>query len=177
MTSAAPGRLGESRAERFRAMMSGFPSGVAVVTTLDAAGAPHGLTCTSVCSVSLVPPTLLVCLDNRSGTLRGLADNGLFTVNLLHTGGRGAAEVFASPEPDRFARIDWESSPLHGLPALTAHAHAVAECRVTQSVPAGDHTIVVGDVEHVLTRDEDDLLLYGRRRYGSWAHAAEVPVR
>lgn len=155
--------------ELFRTMMSGFPSGVAVVTTVDGQGAPRGLTCTSVCSVSLSPPTLLVCLDNRSGTLRDLTVSGVFAVNLLHADGRSAAEVFAAACPDRFDRVAWECGALRFLPRLTEDAHAVAECRVSQAVPVGDHTIVVGAVEEVTRMVGNDPLIYGQRRYGTWS--------
>ncbi|MFR9674840.1 flavin reductase family protein [Streptomyces sp. TR06-5] len=177
MTPAVPGRLASPArtTDRFRTMMSAFPSGVAVITAVDESGDPHGMTCTSLCSVSVTPPTLLVCLDERSGTLGALAAGGLFAVNLLHARGRTAAELFAGPVPDRFSRIGWEPSPLHGIPALTGHAHTVAECRVARSVPAADHTIVVGEVRNVLELPEAaDPLMYGRRSYGRWTDAGGV---
>src|SRR5439155_979792 len=62
MTGAAANVAHTAVPDRFRAMMSAFPTGVAVVTTTDADGRPHGMTCSSVCSVTLEPPTLLVCL-------------------------------------------------------------------------------------------------------------------
>src|SRR3981081_1592571 len=84
------------RSRRFKALMTTFPSGVAVITTMELDGTPLGLTCTSLCSVSLEPPLLLVCVHNRSHTLSTIVDRGLFAVNLLHEGGRDAAGAFAA---------------------------------------------------------------------------------
>ena len=51
------------------ALMSSYPTGVAVVTAIDDDGNPHGMTCTSLASVALNPPTLLVSFQRTSGTL------------------------------------------------------------------------------------------------------------
>ncbi|KES06113.1 hypothetical protein BU52_17000 [Streptomyces toyocaensis] len=167
--AADPGsRPREVDARTFRELMSGFPSGVAVVTTVDEEGAPRGMTCTSLCSVGLQPPSLLVCLENRSGTLRAAVSRGAFAVNLLHTAGRRAAAGFSTPGPDRFSDVEWELVEPHGLPRLSSDAHATAVCRVLRTVPSGDHTVVLGAVEHVVTAEAPRPLLYGRRRYATW---------
>lgn len=151
----------------YRTFMSSFPTGVAVVTALDRHGTPHGLTCTSIASVTLVPPTLSVCLDVRSGTLRAIADQGAFAVNLLHAAGRRAAEVFCSAVADRFSMVAWQPSYLVGLPWLHGDAFALAECRVSGTVPVGDHQIVLGQVVGLINAPENPLL-YGRRQFTSW---------
>lgn len=169
---AHPGsRPQEVDAAAFRELMSGFPSGVAVVTTVDDQGVPRGMTCTSLCSVGLEPPSLLVCLDNRSGTLRAAVARGAFAVNLLHTAGRRAAASFSTPGPGRFGEFDWEPVEPHGMPRLVSDAHSTAVCRVLRTVPGGDHTVVLGAVEHVVTEDGPRPLLYGRRRYATWPSA------
>ncbi|MCZ7415702.1 MULTISPECIES: flavin reductase family protein [unclassified Streptomyces] len=168
-----PGRPRQADADAFRSLMSGFPSGVAVVTTVDGSGAPRGLTCTSMCSVGLTPPSLLVCVDNRSGTLRALRESAAFAVNLLHAGGRNTAETFAGPGPDRFSRVAWEPTARYRVPRLTEDAHATAECRVLRTHPAGDHTVVIGAVEEVITGPGAPLL-YGRRRFADWSGLAET---
>jgi flavin reductase (NADH) len=162
--------------ERFRALMGSFPSGVAVVTTTADGGEPRGFTCSSLCSVSLDPPTLLVCVDNRSGTLRAVQDRGAFAVNVLHARGIEAAEVFASGAPDRFERVPWEPSALLSLPELPHHAHAVAECAVTAAHDAGDHTVVIGRVLAARVRPGARPLVYGTRRFTSWPWPVPSPA-
>ncbi|MFI7869554.1 flavin reductase family protein [Streptomyces salinarius] len=157
--------------DAFRALMGSHPSGVAVVTTADARGTPYGFTCTALCSVSLDPPQLLVCAAAGGSTLPVLAARGAFTVNLLHGSGRRAAQAFAGPAAERFTTVPWRPGHLTGLPVLPQDSHATAECRVARTVPAGDHTIVIGEVLHTETHvpaAEAAPLLYGMRRYASW---------
>ncbi|MGW2257218.1 flavin reductase family protein [Streptomyces sp. NPDC004749] len=148
--------------------MSDYFTGVTVITSLDAAGAPHGLTCNSLTSVTFAPPTLLVCLDLRSGTLAAVRERGGFVVNLLHGRARWAAELFASPTRHRFRRVAWEPSPRLGLPWLTDGARTIAECRTTATHVVGDHAVVHGAVMGVTTTAREHPpapLLYGRRGF------------
>jgi flavin reductase (DIM6/NTAB) family NADH-FMN oxidoreductase RutF len=157
----------------YRTLMSCFPTGVAVVTTTDPDGRPKGLTCSSLSSVTLNPPTLLVCVTTTSPVLAAIQRRGSFAANLLHARGRQAASVFSSPVPDRFARIIWRPTVDFGLPWLIEDAFAIAECRLTRSVVVGDHTMVLGEVMAV--RHTDDVpLLYGKRRYSAWPESASV---
>jgi flavin reductase (DIM6/NTAB) family NADH-FMN oxidoreductase RutF len=154
----------------FRAVMASFPTGVCVVTTLDAAGTPRGMTCSSVCSVSLDPPTLLVCLRTASPTLAALLGQASFAVNILHHQAQPTAELFASGEQGRFGRIRWQPGP-GGVPHLIEDAHAVAVCQVEATRQVGDHTVVFGEVRHITQRHGHRPLLYGLRRYTAWPHS------
>ncbi len=159
-------------AEDYRALMGDFPTGVTVITSLDETGSPHGLTCNSLASVSIDPPTLLICLGDRSGTLAAIHGNGRFGVNLLKAGARRTAELFASPQEHRFAHADWRPSPVSGVPWLADDAFAMVECRVSDMAKVSDHTVVFGVVEHIEHR-EGSPLVYGKRRFWSWSEVTE----
>ncbi|MFF1281507.1 flavin reductase family protein, partial [Streptomyces sp. NPDC058299] len=156
--------------------MSLFPTGVAVIGALDTAGRPWGMTCSSLCSVSLSPPTLLVCVRSGSPTLDALKSTGAFSVNLLHYAARDVAELFASGDPDRFRRTAWHLPATAAGPHLRNAAHAVGDCRVDGVRQAGDHTVVFGRVTRVSvgTGPERTPLLYGLRRYAAWPSASSV---
>ncbi|HKT00663.1 MAG TPA: flavin reductase family protein [Rugosimonospora sp.] len=158
---------GYASAEEHRTLMSMFPSGVSVVTTTGADGTPYGMTCSSLCSVTLEPPTLLVCLNTRGRTLPAIRARRYFGVNLLHSRARPAAELFARTGLDRFAAVHWEPSPHAGLPWLSADAFALAECRVAAVRVVGSHAVVYGQVVAVDLAD-DTPLLYGLRRFAGW---------
>jgi flavin reductase (NADH) len=149
-----------------RPLMASFPTGVVVVTTVDEDGQPWGMTCTSLCSVSLDPPTLLVCLRCGSPTLRAVLASDSFAVNLLHDQARSAAELFASGVPDRFDRITWHAGTRG--PHLVGSAHTIADCAVVNAAVVGTHTVVMGRVERVVQLRAQRPLLYGLRRYASW---------
>ncbi|MFD4370804.1 flavin reductase family protein [Streptomyces sp. NPDC058486] len=156
-------------AEEFRTLMSEFPTGVSVVTTYDPEGRPWGMTCSSLCSLSVTPPTILVCLRAESPTLAALLETGTFAVNLLHGEARSTAALFASGDADRFDRLPWSPGP--GGPHLVGRTHAVADCRVTRTADGGTHVVVFGEVIGVGTAPERRPLLYGRRRYSTWPEA------
>ncbi|GIJ24440.1 flavin reductase family protein [Micromonospora lutea] len=156
---------------QFRSLMASHPAGVAIVTTTALNGVPWGMTCSSVCSVALKPPTLLVCLRAASPTLAALLAVSTFAVNLLRDQGERAAQLFASGAPDRFEQIDWAPDPDSGMPHLIDDAHTAADCRVSNALPVGDHVVVFGTVLRVRTHAVAPVspLLYGMRRYWSLA--------
>ncbi|MER5220682.1 flavin reductase family protein [Streptomyces flaveus] len=164
-----------NRQTDLRPFMATFPSGVSVVTTLDADAVPRGLTCSSLASVTLSPPTLVVCIRTASPTLRALLDQGQFALNLLHERARAASDLFASGAPDRFERTEWRLPLGARGPHLTAAAHAIADCRVVETVAFGDHTAVFAAADRVTVRPTAQPLLYGLRRYAGWSDAAAVP--
>ncbi|MFC0435409.1 flavin reductase family protein [Kutzneria buriramensis] len=163
-------RGGVEAPDRFRTMMRGFPTGVAVVTATDLAGQPWGMTCSSVCSVTLDPPTLLISLRSASPTLAAILGCGRFTVNLLHDRAWRTAELFASGNPGRFDLVDWDLDADSAGPHLGSDAHAAADCRVGTTVPAGDHTVVFGEAYRITLRPGHPLL-YGLRGYRRWPSA------
>jgi len=131
---------------------------------------PRGATCSALSSVTLTPPTLLVCLQVHSGTLRSIHRSGVFAVNLLHARGQQAAQVFSSQHTDRFGQVRWEVLDSSGLPYLCDDAFAVASCRATAMMVVGDHTVVVGEVFDIHL-SPDVPLLYGLQRYAAWPNA------
>ncbi|MEU3215114.1 flavin reductase family protein [Streptomyces sp. NPDC006971] len=169
-----PGSVRGASREEYRDLMCSFPTGVTVITSLDAAGRPCGMTCTSMTSVTLRPPTLLVCLRVGSATLEAVRSRGAFAVNLLHHRARRTAELFSSPVADRFERVLWKRSGT-GLPWLAEDAFALADCRVTEDREMGDHAMVLGRVQQV-TRAVDTPLLYGLRRFSTWDPAGHDPA-
>jgi flavin reductase (DIM6/NTAB) family NADH-FMN oxidoreductase RutF len=172
-TEGEPDQKGTCAATAYRTLMSSFPTGVTVVTAADDDGRPWGLTCSSLASVTVDPPTLLVCLTSRSPVLAVVRRSGHFAVNLLHARARSTAQLFATPMADRFARVAWQPSGTADLPHLVDDAFAVADCRVVGDISVGDHTILLGEAEQI-SHDADQPLLYGMRRFALWPSATTV---
>jgi flavin reductase (NADH) len=153
--------------ESYRSFMAGFPSGVAVTTALNDDGTPSGMTSTSLCSVSLEPPTLLVCL--RFGqTLSFSLASGRFTLNLLDRGSQDVANLFASKTPSRFDHVAWHLPPGAAGPHLSKATHAAADCRIVATETVGDHTVLFGQVYRVTNYSQPNPLLYGLRVFSAW---------
>ncbi|KUL64118.1 flavin reductase family protein [Streptomyces sp. NRRL S-1521] len=152
----------------YRSLMSAFPTGVAVVTSLDTDAQPRGATCSSLCSVTLTPPTLLLCLNTTSSTLSAIRGSGGFAVNLLNSCARDTAVKFSTPVDDRFATVTWRRFGSSGHPWLVRDAFAVAECRATELSTVGSHTVVLGRVVSSFSLPGVPLL-YGLRQFSRWA--------
>ena len=150
----------------FRAVMGSFAAGVTIVTVRDAAGDPKGFTATGICSLSLDPPLLLVCVDHRSETLPAMQEASSFAVNMLKRGTEELSARFASRGIDKFAVLSWSEGAL-GAPILD-DVLAYAECSVKAKYPGGDHTIFVGEIEHA-SAFEGEPLVYYRGSYGSFS--------
>jgi flavin reductase (DIM6/NTAB) family NADH-FMN oxidoreductase RutF len=155
--------------DSFRETMSSLPTAVSVVTALDSEGHPRGLTCSAVCSVSVDPPQILVCINQRNGSLSAIRHSGAFVVNVLGSSSASLSNKFASPVAEKFADVSWRPAPNSGLPVLEGAAHAFIDCELTADITAGSHSILVGAVQACGT-DFEALhpLLYWRRAYGTW---------
>lgn len=160
----------------FRALMAGFPAGVAVVGAFDAEQQPRGMTCSSLCSVALEPPTLLICLRQGSQTTAAVTSSGKLTVNFLHRHAQDTAQIFATSGLDRFAAVRWFTGEQGCGPHLTDDCRAIADCRVTGTRTVGDHVAVFAEVLAITDFADDSPLIYGLRRFGSWPGSDALPV-
>lgn len=124
--------------------MAQLAGGVAVITTADGDGRPAGVTATAVCSVSLEPPLVLVCLGTGSRTRDRIATAGRYAINILGAGDRHHSERFSLTGDGKFDGVAWEPG-VSGCPILEGSL-AVCECDVEQAIEAGDHTIFIGRV-------------------------------
>jgi len=145
-----------------RRVMGHFATGVTVITTRDVDGKPYGLTANAVCSVSLEPPLLLVCVDKRAESHPAFRRSGAFAVNILGLGHEELSRRFAVSGGDKFEDVDHRAGA-SGAPLLNG-ALGFVECRVVATHDAGDHTIFIGEVEG-LDADGGDPLLYFRGKY------------
>lgn len=143
----------------FRRALGQFATGITVVTTRDGDGSPLGLTVNAFCSVSLDPPLVLVCIDNRSEANAGLEATRSFGVSVLAEEQEAFSRRFAAPGREKFAAKDLHLGE-SGV-ALVPHALAQLECRVVASHPAGDHTVYMGEVLRLEVRPGRPLLYYG----------------
>jgi flavin reductase ActVB len=145
-TPTAPAQRTVDPAE-FRAAMTKWAAGIAIVTTRDAEGNPHGFTATSVCSLSMEPPLILVCLAKsaRCHTAFDAADH--FAAALLRPAQEALAMAFGRglPAGEKFGHGTFTPT-VRGIP-VPDDALAVVECAVHARYDGGDHTILLGRVE------------------------------
>jgi flavin reductase (DIM6/NTAB) family NADH-FMN oxidoreductase RutF len=144
----------------FRDAMRRLAGTVTIVTVCDGE-TRHGTTATAVTSLSMDPPSLLVCL-NRDTRLYGiLSRTDRFCVNLLHCENIEVSRKFASPIPveERFAAGDWVSDEA-GAPPYLGSALASIQCVKESAVDYGSHTVFIGRVLSVRNREDIAPLVY-----------------
>lgn len=144
--------------EEFRRACGRFATGITVATVLDAAGAPHGLTVNSFCSVSLEPPLILVSLGHAVAAIQHFRTSKHFGINVLEASQRPLSDHFARKGHDRFDGLQW-SPGVTGVPLIPGVLAAI-ECSVYRIVPMGDHDLFIGEMLYSSIADGDPLLYF-----------------
>jgi flavin reductase (DIM6/NTAB) family NADH-FMN oxidoreductase RutF len=135
-------------ADAFRVSMRRLAAGVCAVTIRHGEGIA-GLTATSVTSLSMEPPSLLVSIRASSGVLQALRQERRFTVHVLAEDQAYQANVFAGrlgPGP-RAELVPWSHG--HDGPQRLSGATCHIDCRIGRLMPVFSHVIAVGVVEQV----------------------------
>lgn len=148
----------------FKAALGNYPTGVAIVTTVDSEGHPVGLTINSFTSLSMDPLLVLWSIDHKSSSIHTFKETGKFVVHLLAEDQNELVRIFSKKDLDRFSEINWSFSA-NQLPIIEG-AFAVFECETFQTIEAGDHTIFIGSVKNMQVKEKSPLL-YHRRTVGS----------
>ena len=143
---------------QFRQLLGRFATGVTVITARDPSGAPVGMTASSVASVSLEPPLLLVSVDRAHDMHAALEAGQHFVLNVLAADQEALSRRFAGDEEDRFDGVGYKENR-QGVPVLDG-ALASIECVKQTAVPAGDHTVFIGLVTGGAVTDRRPLLYY-----------------
>ena len=131
----------------YRMAIGQMPTGVTVVTSTGVRG-PSGLTASAVCSLSLEPVLIVVCIDLGSRTLAAVRHSGRLAVNVLSQDQQDIAAHFASKvaEEEKFDGIPHRD--VDGLPVLDGVV-AWLTADVRELLPGGDHVIGVAEVTGV----------------------------
>ena len=143
--------------------MRRYPTGVTVIT-VNAGDVHHGMTANAVAPVSLDPLLYLVCVDHIARAHDLIAEARHYVVNLLAEDQAELSRVFAVPDitdEERWTGVATHDSTL-GARRIDG-CMGYFDCRVTDALPGGDHTIYVGEVvDTELGRDAPPLVFRDR---------------
>jgi flavin reductase (DIM6/NTAB) family NADH-FMN oxidoreductase RutF len=150
----------------FRGAMRQLTGGVSVIT-VGRASDITGMTVTSVSSLSVDPPTLIVSINRESSSWPLLRRYGFFGVNILTADQLDVAERFAGKGGlkgvDRFTGTQW-TTRVSGVPLLAA-ALAAIDCEVEEIVERHSHAIVIGRVLDLQLSPRTAALAYWQGQY------------
>jgi len=148
-----------------RMTMRQWATGVTVVTTV-AGDERAGMTVSSFTSVSLEPPTVLVCLNKESYAHALVKRSGIFAISMLGVGQEALSDRFAGLDPavtDRFEGLNLTTAQT-GCPLLPG-AIAWLDCIVRSEHDTYTHTIFIGEVVFARRDAERAPLVYHNRSY------------
>lgn len=137
----------------FRKVMRRVASGVALVTTRDRNGNPHGFAATTANSLSMDPPSMVVCVNRSASAFPVLDDRQAFCVNLLSIDDRAILDHF-SQSHGRHLRFDsarWMEGA-EQLPYLEG-APACVFCQTDAHLDYGSHRLLAGRIVDIVTND------------------------
>jgi flavin reductase (DIM6/NTAB) family NADH-FMN oxidoreductase RutF len=119
-----------------------------------------GMTINSFTSISLDPPLVSFCIDNRSANLELFKKNRYFSLNILSTGQQQLASAFATPKNSNKWGVEPYFFGKKGNP-IFQNASAFFECKKSKIIKLGDHHVVIGEVlDFGRINDENPLLYY-----------------
>ena len=151
----------------FRRVLGHYPTGVCVVTAVEADGAPVGMVVGSFTSVSLEPPLVAFFPAKKSSSWPRIEAVGKFCVNVLASDQQQLCRQLAAPGTDKFAGVAHRVSA-NGSPILD-DVVAWIDCTLDAVHEAGDHYIVLGQVVALEVDRPDRPLLFFQGNYGEFA--------
>ncbi|MDQ0503354.1 flavin reductase family protein [Xanthobacter agilis] len=165
VTPAAPSEP-SAAALAFRGAMRKLAGAVSVLT-VGAGESRTGLTATSVSSLSVEPPTLLICVNRSSSSMAALTAHRSFAINVLRPHHQPLADQFAGKGglkgPERYQGAEWTRLET-GTPVL-ADALAAFDCELEEIIERHSHAIVVGRVLASRVTETAEPLLYWAGAY------------
>jgi flavin reductase (DIM6/NTAB) family NADH-FMN oxidoreductase RutF len=124
-----------------------FPYGLYAVTVAHE-GDEHAMTANWLTQAAFEPPMVAVAVENTSKTIGMIRDAHHFAVNVLLASQRDLAGKLgrtSDQAPHKLKGVKTKPAPVSGTPVL-AECLGWVECRVVATLPAGDHTLVLGEV-------------------------------
>lgn len=149
----------------FKNSMRLLAGGVCIVAT-NSNGEWGGLTMTAVCSLTIDPPSLILCVNVDAGTNRMISASKRVSVNLLSHDQLDLAELFSSSKvkgTERFDEKRWIDMA-SGVPALI-EALAVLDCQVIQETVIGRHSVYFCGVKAVRLQPDKRPLIHFNREF------------
>lgn len=131
-------------AAEFKHAMRHVPTGVTVVTTFKE-GEPRGITVNAFASVSLEPPSLLICINREARSYLFISSSKVFCVNVLAGDQRALAMHFSGKVRERQFDDVGYTIDATGAPVLDG-AIAHFDCELADEYQFGSHSILIGHV-------------------------------
>lgn len=152
-------------ADVFKQSMRLLAGGVCIASSAKD-GERLGLTMTAVCSLTLEPPTLIVCVNRDAGAHDMMRTTKRICINFLSTEHVELAELFSSASfkgSGRFDPAKW-TDMASGVPALNG-ALAALDCEIIQEMAVGQHSVFICEIKAARLNPEKEPLVHFNREF------------
>ena len=147
----------------FLKAMRGITSTVTIISAKKDSNI-QAMTASSVVSLSLEPPSMLICINHEASIYKVLEKRGSFCINVLTKEQLDLADICSKKEfeNERFSIGKWileEEVPYN------KEAQSNIFCKCTDLFKHKTHTIYLGEVIKVLNKETNNTLLYRDGNY------------
>lgn len=166
ITTATASATSPTNPQWFRQVLGRYPTGVALISSMEDDGTPIGMVVGTFTSVSLDPPLVAFLPAKTSTSWPRIQTTGRFAVNVLGASQEDICRAFSSKSGNKYESVAWHSSD-SGTPFLDK-AVARLDCTIENVMDAGDHEIVLGRVNTMDVASMDLPLLFLQGGYGGF---------
>ena len=142
----------------FKIGMRKYIYSVSVISNTQSNGRKNAITVSSVTSISINPPSIIVCINKKSSIHESLILDSKFCINLVNEEQRDIAEICSDPNRinERFKNIEW----IGDKPPIMKNALVNIICKVDKIVEYKTHSIVIGLVQKIKNSEHKNPLMY-----------------
>jgi flavin reductase ActVB len=158
--------------ETFKTAMRSLAAGVVMVVA-QRDDRLWGLTISACCSISASPPQVLISLADDASCREAILDTRRFGLSVLRDDQKHLAELGAVPGGPKYVDAFCDDARSSRRTTMIAGALVHLDCTVARVFEVSDHTILIGNVEAVVSpQREGGPLLYFDRTF----HALGEPL-
>ena len=149
--------------EQFLIAMRFLASSVSVVSAKDSNGKPYAMTASSVTSLTIDPPAILVCVNKDASIHDVLVPGSEMCINILSNAQQDISNLCSSndPESQRFSNDCWNTEETPFLKDSQSNIFS----QVDEVIGYNSHSIIIAKVLHAQSADSFDGLIYADGRY------------
>ncbi len=149
--------------DNFRTAMRNYIYSVSVMSMKGADGNPYAITVSSVTSISMEPPSLLVCINKSARVHDSIKEGSDLCINLL-TKDQEEISNTCSSESQFDKRFDDKNWNMQNIPYLE-NAQANIFCKVDKLISYHTHSIVIAHVLDASSKESMNTLVYANGKY------------
>jgi|TARA_B110000495_G_scaffold57655_1_gene48839 flavin reductase (DIM6/NTAB) family NADH-FMN oxidoreductase RutF len=149
--------------KEFIKTVSKFTTGITIVTLGDSKKGFYGCTMNSFTSLSLNPPQILFCVDNRNSFIKEFKRNTLVNINILSDKQKNLSNKFASSPELRWKDTKFKVSK-NDVPFFQ-DSLVVIETVIDKKIFSGDHLIIICGLRKIIHLKKGNPLVYFEGKY------------